>query len=132
MKILIVQKSVVLCQRIINLLEASHRYEAIGLVGKPHNALRLIATDKPDALLLDLHLAGGAAMQLLKDLQAQQLSLPVLLLAESTELAYLQRAQALGVQALLVREGEFEHIVATLDQLLLAGEHAAPAHPLIH
>ena len=115
MKILIVQKSVVLCQRIINLLEASHRYEAIGLVGKPHNAL-----------------AGGAAMQLLKDLQAQQLSLPVLLLAESTELAYLQRAQALGVQALLVREGEFEHIVATLDQLLLAGEHAAPAHPLIH
>ena len=88
--------------------------------------------EKPDALLLDLHLAGGAAMQLLKDLQAQQLSLPVLLLAESTELAYLQRAQALGVQALLVREGEFEHIVATLDQLLLAGEHAAPAHPLIH
>ncbi len=126
MKILVIQKSAVLCQRIITLLEASHRYAAVGIAGDPYSALSLMRADPPDALLLDLHLADGAALKLLEKMQAHALHLPVVLLAESRVPAYLQRAEELGVRAVLLKENDFGQIVSTLDDLLLTHESVPP------
>lgn len=121
MKILILQKSPILCQRLIHLLDETQRYEAIGLVGgvdSVASALQLIALDQPAALLLDRHLDHGGALQMLAALEEQKRQLPVILLGDGHEIRHHGASTVHCIE--LNKDHEFFSIVPTLDRLLHA------------
>lgn len=121
MKILLLQKSPLLCQRLIRLLDETQRYEAIGLVGgvdSVASALQLIAVDQPAALLLDMHLDHGGTLQMLAALEAQGRQLPVILLNDGSSHGARPPSQSAVNCIELDKDHELFNIVPTLDRLL--------------
>lgn len=118
MKVLVIQNSPVICERLLALLAESGQYEGLGCVTGATAALELVRACEPDALLLDLHLKyGGSGFKVLESLRRRQDELPVILLSGSDDLKYRQQAQAVGATALLSKTTQFDQILPTLDGL---------------
>jgi len=117
MKVLVIENSSVICERLLTLLADSGKYEGMGCVTCSSVALDLIEHCRPDALLLDLRLADGSGFKVLETLHAAQRSIPTILLSDCTGWQYQIRAQALGAIALLNKTEQFDAILPTLDRL---------------
>src|SRR2546421_11037930 len=59
-------------------------------------ALRGIAQSKPDLVIVDISLAGGSGLDLIKTLKAQYEDLPVLVVSMHDEALYAERALRAG------------------------------------
>jgi len=120
MKILVVESSIAVGERLLALLARSGKYTALGCAASAAQALEMIAVERPDALLLDLYLNDGSGFKLLEVLRTWQLPLPVIVLSINHGWQYQIQAKALGAAAFLCKSTQFEDIVPTLDRLLHA------------
>jgi DNA-binding response OmpR family regulator len=117
MKILVVENSQPIRERLLSLLARSGRYE--GIACAPSSAVLMLGeTLQPAALLVDVRLNGISGFQLLKDLRALGFIVPVVMLSASGDAKYPLHAEALGANAFLCKTTDFEKIIPTLDRLL--------------
>lgn len=127
MKILVIENSPVVCERLLALLADSGDYETFGCAASVATALALIKTRRPDTLLLDLHLDDGSGFQVLEKLRDDGVATPTIVISECDEPQYRQRAQALGAAAYLHKSTQFEDIVPTLRRI--QGARASQSSP---
>src|SRR5581483_10239855 len=66
-------------------------------------AMALVGRNQPDVLLLDLTLAGGGSMELVKTLQTQNAPVRVLVLTMHDDPAYAKAALAAGATGYVVK-----------------------------
>jgi DNA-binding NarL/FixJ family response regulator len=134
MKILILHKSPILCQRLIRLLEETRRYEAIGVVGGVESvasALQLVTADHPAALLLDQHLDHGGALQMLAALEEKGQHLPVILLTDAHHTEAHRQILPVGNHIVLNKDQDLFNIVPVLDRLLQTASTKTSVSPYI-
>jgi len=108
-------------------------------------ALRLIEQTRPDAAIVDLTLAGSNGLDLIADLTARHVPLPVLVLSMHAEKLYAERVVAAGAKGFVSKEEPPAAVLAALRTVLAGGrylservqrtirerqEHAAAAEPL--
>lgn len=117
MKVLVVEDSPVVLERLLALLALSGRYEGIGC-RNGGDALELADACRPAALLLDVRLDAGNGLALLERLRGRGLTAPVVMLADDDGRQYHACAAAQGADALLCKPTQFEEIVPTLDRLM--------------
>lgn len=125
MKVLVIENSAVICERLLSLLAESGAYQGLGCVPCVSGALERYATDQPDALLLDLRLADGSGFQVLEALRQCQHGVPVIVLSENDSWHYRRRAESLGAAAFLRKSTQFDLILPTLDRVLHASARRA-------
>jgi len=118
MKILMVERSWAICERLLALLDKSGKYVGLGCVSSSPAVLELVETSRPDAILLDLRLDDTDGFQLLELLRSRGLTIPVVMLSMSHGWQYRIRAQAAGADAFLCKCTQFDEILPTLDHLL--------------
>lgn len=123
MKVLVVEDSVALRERLLSLLALSGRYEGVACRCRPGEAID-VARDAA-AVLLDLRLGDDNGLDLLETLREHGLTLPVVVLADEDGRQYRSRAAAMGADALLCKPTQFEQIVPTLDRLIAAATPTA-------
>lgn len=127
MKVLVIENSTAVCERLLDLLAEGGGYEAIGCAGSSAAALELIETRRPDALLLDMHLDDGSGFRVLEKLRSRGLSVPTIVLSGYDDRQYRLRAESLGAAAYLHKSTQFEDIVPTLRQILGDGGASHPS-----
>jgi DNA-binding NarL/FixJ family response regulator len=127
MKILVIENSAVICERLLALLAESGKYEALGCVTCAVAALELVEACRPDALLLDLRLSDGSGLRVLEGLHKMGSAVPVVVLSENDGWHYRAYAQTMGAAAFLRKSTQFDQIVPTLDRVL-GGEARKPAN----
>jgi len=118
MKVLVIENSSAICERLLALLSESGRYEGLGCVTCAVAAIELIEDCRPDALLLDLRLSDGSGFKVLEALRSQNLSLPVIALSDCDGWQYQIRSLALGAAAFLCKATQSDLIIPSLDRLL--------------
>jgi len=91
-----------------------------------HDALRMIESEKPDIAIVDLTLKGPSGLELIKNLKAKELDIPVLVLSMHDEALYAERVLKAGARGYITKN-EVSKEVMTAIWTVLRGEIYLPA-----
>jgi DNA-binding NarL/FixJ family response regulator len=84
-------------------------------------AMHVLASAKPDVLIVDLSLNGPDGLDLLKNIRTTHPSLPVLILSMHDELIYAERALRAGANGYIMKQVATEKVLVAVRRIL-AGE----------
>jgi DNA-binding NarL/FixJ family response regulator len=81
-------------------------------------AMHVLASARPDVLLVDLSLAGPDGIDLLKNIRTTHPTLPVLILSMHDELIYAERALRAGANGYIMKQVATEKVLGALRRVL--------------
>jgi DNA-binding NarL/FixJ family response regulator len=124
-RILIVDDHPVMCSGLSNMLSTQERMIVVGTTGSGSEALKFVAREKPDLMLLDLRMPGMDGISVLRALQSVQTPPKVLVLTnyEHDELIY--QAIKAGAQGYLVKDTSETELIAAIT-VVHAGRRYIP------
>jgi DNA-binding NarL/FixJ family response regulator len=82
------------------------------------DAVQLLESNPPDIVIVDLTLKGPSGLELLKDLKARQLSIPVLVLSMHDELLYAERVLRAGARGYITKNQTSNEVIAAVRKVL--------------
>lgn len=118
MKLVIVEDSELIRTQLVHLFTEQPRFSVIGTATEENEAVSLITSTSPDAVLLDLSLAPGSGVQVLKRIREAGCGARVLILTNNTGQALRQACQQLGANGFFDKTNEFEACLAQLNAWL--------------
>jgi DNA-binding NarL/FixJ family response regulator len=86
-----------------------------------HSAFQLIETQNPDIAIVDLTLKGPSGLELIKNLKAREINVPVLVLSMHDEALYAERVLKAGARGYITKN-EASKEVMTAIYAVLRGE----------
>jgi two-component system OmpR family response regulator len=109
LRVLLVEDSTLLAERLSELISALPDVELIDSVQTESDALTQVNTARPDVLILDLHLRSGSGFGLLRSL-AGNASVPrpkIIILTNFGLPEYRRQAESFGVEAFLDKSRDY-------------------------
>src|SRR6202048_4003149 len=88
--------------------------------GEARTAIRALA---PDVVIVDISLAQGDGLELVRDVHAQQPELPMLVLSMHDELIYAERLLAAGASGYIMKQAASDQLLIALRQVLAGGTY---------
>jgi DNA-binding NarL/FixJ family response regulator len=82
------------------------------------NAMEIIRNTKPDVVILDLTLRGSSGLELLKDMKAQEIEIPVLVLSMHEESLYAERALRAGARGYISKHAASSTLLKALGKVM--------------
>jgi len=117
MKIVIVDDSKMLRQRIIEMLSDIPGVEIAGEAENANEAIKIIEVVKPDILILDIRMPGGNGLEVLKSIQQKKLSMIKILFTNYPLDQYKKKCFELGADYFFDKSTEFEKVVEVVSKL---------------
>lgn len=117
MKVFVVDDSRVIRERLKRLLTEVPQVQVIGETGDAQVALAAILEQRPDVVLLDIHLLNGNGIEVLQRLKQERMASAVMILTDYPYPEYRQLCLDAGADFFRVKSTEFEQIVPALQQL---------------
>lgn len=117
MKVFVVDDSVVIRQRLKRMLGDDADTQVIGEAGDAHAATAAILEQKPDVVLLDIHLLDGSGIEVLQTLKKQKPAPAVIILTDYPYPEYRQLCLEAGADFFFVKSTEFDQVVPALKKL---------------
>ena len=102
-RILLVEDHPIVRQGLAQLLSQTPDLEICSFAEDCLGALRAVKTEKPDLAIVDISLQSADGLDLVKDLRARKIRLPVLILSMHQESVYAQRALRAGAQGYIMK-----------------------------
>ena len=90
------------------------------------DALQVITATQADIAVVDIMLRGSSGLELIKNLKAQEIDVPVLVLSMHDEALYAERAFRAGARGYITKSEDSENVMLAIRQVL-AGEVYASA-----
>jgi DNA-binding NarL/FixJ family response regulator len=107
-RVFVVEDSRIARARIATLLGALDGLELAGYAADAEGAIARILAERPDAVLLDLHLEHGTGFDVLRSLRAQAPEIEVYMMTNFATPPYREHAARLGACDLFDKSFEFE------------------------
>jgi len=117
-KVLIVEDHALFRAMLVQLVNQESGLTVCGEADDVGEALRLIEQELPDAAIVDLTLKTSSGLELVEDLKARNLGLPVLVLSTHSEELYAERALRAGARGFISKEQPPSEVVAALHTVL--------------
>jgi DNA-binding NarL/FixJ family response regulator len=109
-----------------NLLSQQPDFQVCGESGHAPEALQLIASVKPDVAIVDLTLASGSGLELIKSLKAAQPGLAVLVLSMHDEMLYAERALRAGAAGFIMKSEATQQVIQAIRKVLASSVYVSP------
>lgn len=103
------------------MLTADGSFRVVGETDNTAEALDLIKATKPAIVIVDLTLRGSSGLELIKDLKAHALEVPVLVLSMHEEELYAERVLRAGARG-YISKGEASSTLANAIRHVIGGE----------
>src|SRR5512146_1868974 len=117
MKVFVVDDSVVIRQRLKRLLAEVPDLEVVGEAGDAQVAVAAILAQRPDIVLLDLHLLNGNGIDVLRRLKQERVAPAVMILTDYPYPEYRRLCLDAGADFFFIKSTEFDQVVPALRQL---------------
>lgn len=117
-QILIVDDHPMMRQGLGQLISAESDLAICGEASNAENALDLINTVKPDLVLVDISLPGKNGLELIKDFQALQPDLPVLVISMHDESLFAERVLRAGGRGYIMKQEGGKKLMQAIRQVL--------------
>jgi DNA-binding NarL/FixJ family response regulator len=118
LRVLLVEDSPLLVQRITELVEDLPDICLVGIAGSEAEAVRRLQADDVDVVILDLQLHAGSGFGVLRTLQARRGSAPAVVVFTNFAIgAYRDTAYSLGARHFLDKSRDYALLPAVLQEL---------------
>ncbi|MDQ6630455.1 MAG: response regulator transcription factor [Verrucomicrobiota bacterium] len=117
-RILLVDDHPLLRQGIAQLINQEKDLQICGEAENQHRALEMIATTRPDIVILDISLKGASGIELLKNIKIRYPKLIILILSMHDESVYAQRALRAGAAGYIMKQEATERVLIALRRVL--------------
>lgn len=102
-------------------IESETELTVCGETGSAEEAIQQISELQPDLVIADLTLEEGSGLSLIKDLDATQPNLPILVLSMHDESLYARRALEAGAQGYVMKREAYWKTIEAIEQVLNGG-----------
>ena len=116
--ILIVDDHPIVRQGLAELVNQENDLEVCGQAKDAHQAMKAVKELKPDMAIVDISLKETSGMELIKDLNAQNPNLPVLVLSMHDESLYAERALRAGARGYIMKAEATEKVIMAIRKIL--------------
>ena len=117
MRVLIVDDSKIVCERLQQMLINIADVEIVGPAHNGQGALASISEAKPDVVILDIRLPGLSGIDVLKDIRAKKLPIRVIMLTNYPYPPYRKKCKELGADYFFDKVTEIEEIPKVIEEL---------------
>ncbi|MGB8169897.1 MAG: response regulator transcription factor [Chthoniobacteraceae bacterium] len=104
-----------------HMISAANDFTVVGETDNIADALTMLEKLRPDIAIVDLTLRGSSGLELIKNLKAQDLAIPVLVLSMHEDELYAERVLRAGAKG-YISKNEASSTVATAIRRVLSGE----------
>ncbi len=108
-------------ERLAHLIQEDFGMAICGETDNARDALAMIRKTQPDLALVDITLQGSSGLELVKDVHAQSLEVPILMLSMHDEAIYAERVLAAGAKGYITKH-ENSQVLLQAMQCVLAGK----------
>ena len=126
LRVLIVDDSSVIRERLVSMLNEIDGLEIVGQVTTAAQAISALHRLKPDAMTLDLRLPDGNGLEVLRLIQRERLGTAVIVLTSYPYPQYDERARAVGAYAFLNKSNDFTKVKDQMQRLILNRTGSGP------
>lgn len=120
-RLIIVDDHSVVRDGLRDMLRSRPDLHIIGEAAAEAEALQLIRQHASDLVILDISLTQGSGVELLRQLRAHALTVPVLVFTMHPAEQYAQHVRTAGAQGFLNKNANKSEILAAIDRLLAGG-----------
>jgi len=117
-RVMIVEDHPLFREQLRLLIDKEVDLEVCGEADNARTALTLIQQLAPHLAIIDITLKGGNGLDLLKDLRAQKIDLPVLVLSMHDESLYAERALRAGASGYITKDEASASVMTAIRQVL--------------
>jgi DNA-binding NarL/FixJ family response regulator len=118
MKVLIVDDSKIVCERLQHMLMHIADVEIVGPAHNAQDAITSIAESNPDVVILDIRLPGLSGIDVLKDIRDKKLPIRVIMLTNYPYPQYRKKCEELGADYFFDKVAEIDEIPNVIEELL--------------
>ncbi len=122
-RVLIVDDHPIVRQGLRRMIEPEPDLVVCGEVQTEREARTAIRALAPDVVIVDISLAQGDGLELVRDVHAQQPELPMLVLSMHDELIYAERLLAAGASGYIMKQAASDQLLIALRQVLAGGTY---------
>ena len=119
--VLIVDDHPIVRQGLRRMIETENDLVVCGEVETEREARAAIRVLAPDIVIVDISLAQGDGLELVRDVHAQTPNLPMLVLSMHDELIYGERLLAAGASGYIMKQAASEQLLIALRRVLSGG-----------
>lgn len=110
MKVFLVEDSPMLRTRLQTMLAAIPGARTVGQASGAQDAIQAILAQRPDTVVLDIHLDQGNGFDVLQALQKSAPDIAVYVLTNYPNEAYRRKAESLGARGFFDKSSDIEHL----------------------
>lgn len=116
--VVIVEDHPMFREQIAHLIAKQADMMVCGEADNIQDGLALIKEKKPAIAIVDISLRGSSGLELLKDLRAQEIELPILVLSMHEESLYAERAIRAGARGYITKHEASEKVMFAIREVL--------------
>jgi DNA-binding NarL/FixJ family response regulator len=120
-RVLIVDDHPIVRQGLRRMIETESDLVVCGEVQTEREARAAIRALVPDVVIVDISLAQGDGLELVRDVHAQRPELPMLVLSMHDELIYGERLLAAGASGYIMKQAASDQLLVALRRVLTGG-----------
>jgi DNA-binding NarL/FixJ family response regulator len=124
-RVLVVDDHPIFRTGLIALLDTQPNLTCCGQIAHAREVIASVKEHGPDLLLLDLRLGDGDGLDLLPQLREHFPKLPILVLSQSDEELYAERALRAGARGYIMKEEVTEDVLTAINTLLAGGYYTS-------
>ncbi|MFY9151706.1 MAG: response regulator transcription factor [Prolixibacteraceae bacterium] len=117
MKILIADDSVIIRERILEMLANFRSIELVGVCENGIDALEAIRTLNPDVAIVDLKMPGLTGLEVIGEIRKENKIIKFILLTFHSTDSYRQKAKEAGTDYFFSKSDEFEQLEILIEHL---------------
>jgi DNA-binding NarL/FixJ family response regulator len=126
-RILLVDDHPMVREGLVARLQAVARFEVVGEAGGRADALALLASARPDVVLMDVGLKDGNGITLGAEMLAAQPGIKLLMFSMYDNPEYVQRALTAGARGYVLKDAPATEIVSAIDAVAAGGTFLSAA-----
>jgi DNA-binding NarL/FixJ family response regulator len=104
-------------EQLVNLIEKSAEMSVVGQADNIRDGCALIQQTRPSIAIVDITLKGSSGIELLKDLRALGIDVPVVILSMHDESLYAERALRAGAKGYVTKQEASENVLAAIREV---------------
>ncbi len=118
MRILLADDSVLILERLSEMLALNKQIEIVSLCKNGNETLDAIRNLKPDLAIIDLKMPGLTGLQVLSEIRKEDKSLKFILLTLHTSDSYRQMAMEAGADFFFSKLDDFEKVATLVNEMI--------------
>ena len=126
-RVLVVDDHPIVRHGLIQLIDAEPDLKVCGEAQSDREARAAIRELEPDVMIVDVSLAQGDGIDLVREVRAQRPDLPMLVLSMHDETIYAERMLAAGASGYIMKEAAYSQLLTALRKVLAGGRYLSEA-----